>query len=98
VSDLPLGFRRVVTLFIARNKAVAIGAVSYYIDHFVTTRIAKFTYGLPSEIVYKPFDPEHVRRAHNTYVDAMGDMRVRNAFSTMLTRVRHSQPLLGTLD
>ena len=55
----------------------------------MTARIAKFTYGLPSEIVYDPSDPEHVRRAHNSYVDAMGDIRVRNAFSTMLTRVRH---------
>ena len=85
------------TLVIARNKAVAIGAVSYYIDHFVTTRISKFTYGVPGNIVYDSTNPEHVRRLNKSFVDSMGDRRVPDSFVTMLTQVRHAQPLSDVL-
>ena len=81
-----------------RNKAVAIGAVSYYIDHFVTTRISKFTYGLLGNTLYDPSNPEHVRRANKSFVNAMGDKRIPDGFEIMLTRVRGEQPLLGILD
>ena len=82
---------------IARNKAVAIGAVSYYIDHFVTTRISKFTYGVPGNIVYDPSNPEHVRRLNKSYIDSMGDRRIPDSFVTMLTQVRRAQPSLDIL-
>ncbi|KAF9783759.1 hypothetical protein BJ322DRAFT_1109608 [Thelephora terrestris] len=68
------------------NKAVAIGAVSYYVDHFVTGRVSKFTYGVPCETQYNPSDPEHMRRAHRLTTDAMGTKRVTGGFRTMLSR------------
>jgi len=74
-----------------RNKAVAIGAVSYYIDHFVKARVLKFTYGVPCETTYDSSDPEHARRFNKSYVDEIGTRYVRNAFDTMLTRVRRAQ-------
>ena len=81
-----------------RNKAVAIGAVSYYIDHFVTGRISKFTYGVLGNVVYDPYDPEHVLREHQSYVDAVGDRCIPDHFRVMLARVRHARPTLGVLD
>ena len=80
------------------NKAVAIGAVSYYIDHFVTGRISKFTYGVGYNIIYKSSDPERARRFDKSYVNAMGKRYVRGAFDTMLTRVRHAQSSLDVFD
>ena len=74
-----------------RNKAVAIGAVSYYIDHFVTARISKFTYGVPCHLPYDSSDPELVRRFDKSFLDAAEGRRVPGAFRTMLTRVRHAQ-------
>ena len=76
-------------LFTHSNKAVAVGAVSFYVDHFVTGRIAKFTFGVPSHVRYRPFDPEHVRREHKLSLDPTGDKRIPGHFETMLTRVCH---------
>ena len=81
-----------------RNKAVAIGAVSYYVDHFVTGRLSKFTYGVPGGIPYDPSDSEHIWRSHKAYVDAMGDKRIPGHFNTMLTRVRRTQILPSVSD
>ena len=71
-----------------RNKAVAIGAVSYYVDHFVKGRISKFAYGVSDFVNYNSSDPEHVRRKHKSYVNAMGEKRVPDHFKIMLPRVR----------
>ena len=81
-----------------RNKAVAIRAVPYYVDHFVTTRISKFTYCVLGNIVYDPSNPEHVRRIHQSWVDAVGDGCIAGHLDTMLIRVCHAQPLLGISD
>ena len=81
-----------------RNKAVAVGAVSYYIDHFVTARILKFTYGVECDTRYRPSDPESVERWGKSFVNAMEERRVPGAFKTMLTRVRHAQSSLGVSD
>jgi hypothetical protein len=71
------------------NKAVAIGAVSYYVDRFVAARISKFTYGISCNTTYQPSNPEHVRREHRSYVDPAGVKRIPGHFETILPRVRH---------
>ena len=76
------------------NKAVAVGAVSFHVDHFVTGRIAKFTYGTSSRTLYRPSNPEHVKREKKAYMDAAGDKRIGDHFVTMLSRVWHPLPLL----
>lgn len=79
------------------NKAVAVGAISFYLDHSVTGRIAKFTIGLPYNVYYRSEDPEHVKREHKTYLDAAGVKLVKDAFKTMLSRVRHQACWAGYL-
>lgn len=80
------------------NKAVAVGAVSFYVDHFVTGRISKFTYGIPYGIVYQPSDPEHVKRERKSYLDAAGDKRINERFENMLPRVCHPLPFIDPLE
>ena len=77
------------------NKAVAVGAVSFYVDHFVTGRISKFTYGTHHSILYQPSDPEHVRREHKSFFDPAGDKYLPDRFESMLSRVCHPLPFFG---
>ena len=73
--------------FSRRDKAVAVGAISFHIDRFVKGRVSKFTYGVPCSTIYIPSDPEHVKREDKTYIDLEGDKCVRGAFTTMLSKV-----------
>ncbi|KAF7324469.1 hypothetical protein MKEN_00487500 [Mycena kentingensis (nom. inval.)] len=41
------------------NKAVSDGAVSFYIDHFVSSRVSKRNYGIEVRIPYVPADATH---------------------------------------
>jgi len=70
-----------------RNKAVADGAVSYHIDHFVSARVAKFSYGTQSNIPFDSSDPEHRARSHLVYTDLLGHKRIRNHFCVVLPKV-----------
>jgi len=69
------------------NKAVAVGAVSYYVDHFVTGRVSRFTYGTPCSHHYLAFDPEHVRRERKAYFDFLGRKLVSDGFIPLLLQV-----------
>jgi hypothetical protein len=73
------------------NKAVAVGAAAFYVDHLVIGRISKFTYGVPCNAVYEPSDPEHVQRKHKSYIDPSGERRVPGYFMNMLLRVGYAQ-------
>ena len=84
------------TLVMHSNKAVAVGAISYYVDHFVTGRISKFTYGIPCGIIYDSSNPEHVRRKNKSYVNVTGDKAFSGGFDTMLSRVCQPSPLVNT--
>ncbi|KAF7362767.1 hypothetical protein MVEN_00626400 [Mycena venus] len=44
------------------NKAVADGAVSFYVDHYVSVRVARFTYGMQISEPYNPNNVEHATR------------------------------------
>ena len=70
-----------------RNKAVADGAVSYHIDHFVRTRIAKYSYGTESSLPYDSSNPEHMFRPHSVYTDLNGHKKIRGSFSVILPKV-----------
>lgn len=71
-----------------RNKAVADGAVSYYIDHVVTERISKAVYGVSCTYSFDASDPEHMTRRDKVFVGADGRTSVEGGFSTILTKVR----------
>lgn len=67
------------------NKAVADGAVSFYLDHFVTTRVSKFAYGVTCSTEYNPADVEHSSRASSVRFDAVdGTRRLDGVFSALL--------------
>ncbi|KIM35041.1 hypothetical protein M413DRAFT_20826 [Hebeloma cylindrosporum] len=68
------------------NKAVSDGAVSFYLDHFVRTRISKATYGTVCSITYDPRDKEHQKRAATKFRALSGEMRIPDIFYTVLSK------------
>jgi len=60
------------------NKAVADGAISYHLDHFVQTRVSKLTYGSKGSVDYNPSNPEHLKRSPFTAIS--GVKRIDHVF------------------
>ncbi|KIJ97286.1 hypothetical protein K443DRAFT_133881 [Laccaria amethystina LaAM-08-1] len=58
---IPHGF----TIFCPEGnfKAVSNGAVSFHLDHFVSTRVARFGYGTSGHVSYNPRNPDHLKRS-----------------------------------
>ena len=81
---LPLSARSIHVCI--RNKAVAVGAISYYLDHFVVGRILRYTYGTEASIDYDPSDPEHRRRSSKKYLGITGEIQI-DVFSPTLLKV-----------
>ncbi|KAF8802608.1 hypothetical protein BYT27DRAFT_7196548 [Phlegmacium glaucopus] len=76
------------------NKAVADGAVSFYIDHFVSARVSKFAYGINTYHRYNAYNPEHQRRQNTTFMTAEGYLGISGIFNDILpqnTKVSESQ-------
>ncbi|GAW00248.1 protein [Lentinula edodes] len=66
------------------NKAVADGGVSFYLDHFVSSRVARYSYGIKCSKIYQTSNPEHRRRGfHNSIA---GTFQVENCFSLILQK------------
>ena len=70
-----------------RNKAVSDGAISFYLDHFVRTRVSKVAYGSFYHAKYDPSDPDHISRSHKVHIDASGAKRIRGSFGIILPKV-----------
>lgn len=70
-----------------RNKAVADGAVSFFLDNFVSARVSKLVFGTLTEILYDPTKPDHVARKATVYQNASGKLVVPNAFDMILPKV-----------
>lgn len=70
-----------------RNKAVADGAVSFYLDHFVRARVSKFSYGINCNGNYDASDNEHRKRSSSIYVGLDGQQRIPNCFDVILPKV-----------
>lgn len=68
------------------SKAVANGAVSYYIDHYVDTRIVKSTYGNSCSYIYNPQDPEHLKRVSQVYESPSKKQYIRGAFDVIVPK------------
>ncbi|KAG6885089.1 hypothetical protein C0993_005972 [Termitomyces sp. T159_Od127] len=66
------------------NKAVADGAVSFYIDHFVRARYSKYTYGIASYVPYDITNVEHRQRLSTVFTDSDGVDNVQHVFSPIL--------------
>ena len=63
------------------------GAVSFYLDHFVRSRIAKVTYGVHMRNDFDSSDPEHLKRISTVYADADGILSVGKGFDIILLKV-----------
>ncbi|KAH7883408.1 hypothetical protein F5I97DRAFT_237833 [Phlebopus sp. FC_14] len=68
------------------NKAVADGAVSFFIDHLVSVRAARFTYGSECNTVYNEHLSEHVARKSSAFQGITGCLELPNAFESILTK------------
>ncbi|SJL14054.1 uncharacterized protein ARMOST_17507 [Armillaria ostoyae] len=68
------------------NKAVADGALSFYLDHVVAARASKYDYGVPVYTEYNPLDAEHGSRTDATFFDAAGVLSIGGLFSCMLPK------------
>ncbi|KIJ14488.1 hypothetical protein PAXINDRAFT_79056 [Paxillus involutus ATCC 200175] len=68
------------------NKAVADGAVSFHIDHLVTSRTARFTYGIECLHYYDPNLAEHWERKKTQFIGPSGHMMLPKGFSSILVK------------
>ena len=78
---------------LSRNKAVAFGAISHYVNHFVTGRLVKYTYGAMACVDFDGSNPEHRQRSGKKQLSATGEF-VLEAFSPILLKVSGAQPSL----
>ena len=72
------------TYMCTRSKAVAAGAIAYYLDHPVVRRIVRYTYGMPGSILYDPSDPEHRKRAYKKHLGMAGEIQLDIFIPTLL--------------
>ncbi|KIK58160.1 hypothetical protein GYMLUDRAFT_228044, partial [Collybiopsis luxurians FD-317 M1] len=67
------------------NKAVSDGAASFYLDHFVKSRISRFSYGLKIWSPHEASNPEHQIRPR--VLDSVtGEYMVENIFRIILKK------------
>ncbi|KAI0750429.1 hypothetical protein C8Q74DRAFT_1394251 [Fomes fomentarius] len=81
------------------NKAVAHGSVCFYLEHFVSARVAKMTYGVEIMVEYDNKNPEHRARSHTRITRPSGRVMLRNGFATLLkkgTCVRDGEELINS--
>ncbi|OBZ73028.1 Heat shock protein 12A [Grifola frondosa] len=67
-------------------KAVAEGALAFYIDHCVFARMAKRTYGIQGSTMFWPFNPEHLQRVDQVFLDCEGDLCLPRHFAPVLKK------------
>ena len=68
-------------------KAVPEGALSFYIDHYVVTRVSKFMYAVSASRPYDSTQPDHELRKDRLYKDASGEECIFGALYPVLRRV-----------
>ena len=70
------------------------GAISFYLDHFVRTRVSKITYGTFYKILYDPNDADHKSRSHKVFTSVSGHKRICDSFDIILPKVSYLIPFL----
>jgi hypothetical protein len=74
---------------ILRNKAVSSGAVSFYLDGFVSSRVARSTYGIDTWVPYNRTNLSHFQRERLVEVDPIdGEDVLKGFFWRILPKVR----------
>ena len=72
---------------LSRIKAVADGSISYFIEHYVISRVAKLSYLVLVDVLYDPSNDKHRRRIGNVYTKITGEKCVTGALSVVLSQV-----------
>ncbi|KAF9529790.1 hypothetical protein CPB83DRAFT_868945 [Crepidotus variabilis] len=67
-------------------KAVSDGAVSFYLDRHVRTRVAKVTYGSPCSAPFDSKNLEHRKRLHASFTDVNDIVYIPQAFKVILAK------------
>jgi hypothetical protein len=68
-----------------RSKAVANGALSWYIQNPVSARMNKFHYGVEISTLYDPSDEDMYGRS--SYRDRRGDLKVEGVWGPIVSKV-----------
>ncbi|KAK7040877.1 hypothetical protein VNI00_009473 [Paramarasmius palmivorus] len=68
------------------NKAAADGGISFYIDHHVSVRVSKFTYGILCHINFNNKDDEHMRRRNEVVMSDVGKQEFTDGFDIILKK------------
>ncbi|KAG1753749.1 uncharacterized protein EDB91DRAFT_1234152 [Suillus paluster] len=68
------------------NRAVADGAVLYFIDHLVSSCLARYTYGTKCSVPFNPSDMEHRIRRKQVFRSDSGNLALPHGFSSILTK------------
>lgn len=81
-----------------RNKAVAQGAVAFFLDAIVTSRVSRFEYGIKTSVKYDPCNLQHAVRSSQAIFMADGVKRLPCGFTTILDEVRsQTRPVVPAL-
>ncbi|KAJ8092572.1 hypothetical protein PM082_006897 [Marasmius tenuissimus] len=75
--------------FTTLDRTTSEGAVGYYVDHIVSTRISRFTYGINCHIDFDPKNSQHVLRKMQVIRSDIGKLELHDSFHTILERVSH---------
>lgn len=75
-----------------RDKAVAFGAISYYLNHFVDHRLVKYTFGTIAWTTFDASNPEHCQRSARKKLGPIGKF-VLEVFAPILFKVSNAQLL-----
>ncbi|KAF9047817.1 hypothetical protein BJ165DRAFT_1527080 [Panaeolus papilionaceus] len=65
------------------NKAVADGSISFYLDHYVSARMAKFDYGIDARIPYNIDNKEHRPRLDASFLDILHERSILQYFTIL---------------
>ncbi|KAF8652555.1 hypothetical protein AX16_004338 [Volvariella volvacea WC 439] len=68
------------------GKAVSDGAISFHLDHYVETRVSKYTYGTNCSTLFDLTDPEHLQRRSSVFRGLDGLPRLSGYFSIILPK------------
>jgi hypothetical protein len=78
-------------LLVVRNKAVSDGAISFYVDCYVSSCISRYTFGVYLHDLYDPNNPEHIKWIQMKIVYPDHEERIPGLFSVILPRVSQAR-------
>jgi hypothetical protein len=72
----------------SRGKAVADGAISFFLDHYLSVRVARTTLGINMSVLYDHGSQHHRRRFRDIVTTPAGTKLLRNGFKVILAKAR----------